>query len=131
MVERVAVVEALRGVHDPEIPINVYDLGLVYEIDVSDDAVDVEMTLTSPTCPIAGQMVEQAENAVRAVEGVEEATVELVWDPSWSPEMATDEGKMKLRSIGVPVPESDINSAPESDVDLDRNDSHPAHESSF
>lgn len=110
MVEREAVVEALRGVHDPEIPVNVYDLGLVYEIDVSDDAVDVEMTLTSPTCPIAGQMVTQAENAVRAVEGVEEATVELVWDPPWSPAMATDEGKMKLRSIGVSVPDSDADS---------------------
>ncbi len=106
MVEHEAVVEALRGVHDPEIPVNVYDLGLVYEIDINGATVDVEMTLTSPTCPIAGQMVTQAENAIEAVDDVEQATVELVWDPPWSPEMATDEGKMKLQSIGVSVPGS-------------------------
>ena len=106
MVEHEAVVDALRGVHDPEIPVNVYDLGLVYEIDIDGAAVDVEMTLTSPTCPIAGQMVTQAENAIDAVDSVEQATVELVWDPPWSPEMATDEGKLKLQSIGVSVPDS-------------------------
>ncbi|MCU4718799.1 metal-sulfur cluster assembly factor [Halapricum hydrolyticum] len=124
MVERAAVVEALRGVHDPEIPVNVYDLGLVYEIEIAEDVVDIEMTLTSTTCPIAGQMVEQAENAVRAVEGVKEATVELVWDPPWSPEMATDEGKMKLQSIGVSVPDS----SGDSDGD---DDSHSAEQSPF
>jgi len=113
MVERTAVVEALRDVHDPEIPVNVYDLGLVYEIDIDGTAVDAEMTLTSPTCPIAGQMVTQAENAIEAVDGVEQATVELVWDPPWSPKMATDEGKMKLRSIGVSVPDSDTDAQSE------------------
>jgi len=124
MVEHEAVVEALRGVHDPEIPVNVYDLGLVYEIEINDATVDVEMTLTSPTCPIAGQMVTQAENAVEAVDDVEQATVELVWDPPWSPGMATDEGKMKLQSIGVSVPDS----SGDSDGD---DDSQPAEQSPF
>ncbi|QSG04667.1 iron-sulfur cluster assembly protein [Halapricum desulfuricans] len=117
MVERDAVVEALRGVHDPEIPVNVYDLGLVYEIDLEDSAVEVEMTLTSPTCPIAGQMVNRAEAAVEAVEGVETATVELVWDPPWSPEMATDEGQMQLAAMGISVGDSDAEGNEHTDAD--------------
>lgn len=115
MVEEEAVVDALRGVHDPEIPVNVYDLGLVYDIEIQDSAVEVEMTLTSPTCPIAGQMVAQAENAIEAVEGVETADVELVWHPPWSPEMATDEGRMQLQSMGIAVESADTGDDSERD----------------
>lgn len=109
MVEKAAVVEALKDVHDPEIPVNVYDLGLVYEIEIDDDRVEVEMTLTSPTCPIAGQIVAQAERALETVDGVTQAAVELVWDPPWSPEMASETGTAKLEAMGIPMGSPDSN----------------------
>ena len=80
-----AVTEALRGIHDPEIPVNIYDLGLIYQLDIDDDGnVDIQMTLTTPACPVAGSMPGQVECAVRAVPGVRAVKVELVWDPPWT-----------------------------------------------
>ena len=78
--------EALRGVKDPELGFNIVDLGLVYEIDVVDGDVLVQMTLTSPGCPVGGQLMAEAEAAVRDVEGVCSVSVELVWEPFWTPE---------------------------------------------
>lgn len=119
MVDTSAVEEALSEVYDPEIPVNVVDLGLIYDIVERDDvenAVHVEMTLTSMGCPITDQIKRNVKNAALSVDGVEEASVELVWDDPWSPEKATEEGKAKLRSLGVSVPDSDGETPAANDV---------------
>lgn len=96
-VERQAVLEALRDVYDPEIPVNVVDLGLVYDVDVDDEnRVNVNMTLTAPGCPVGSFIAQNAEWAISEVEGVRDAHVELVFDPPWSPERITPEGKELL-----------------------------------
>jgi len=78
------VIGALRTCYDPEIPVNIYDLGLVYDVSVSDSgAVGVQMTLTAPNCPVAGSLPGEVERAIRAVPGVTDAKVDLVWDPPW------------------------------------------------
>lgn len=90
------VMEALRGVHDPEIPVNVVDLGLIYDVQVNDGKVHVKMTLTAPGCPMARFIAQQAEWAVAGLEGVENVEMELVWDPPWSPERISPEGRKAL-----------------------------------
>ena len=80
-----AVIESLRTIHDPEIPVNIYDLGLIYAIEPGQEGhVDIRMTLTSPACPVAESLPGQVECAVREVAGVNSVRVELVWDPPWS-----------------------------------------------
>lgn len=94
---REEVVGALQCVYDPEIPINIYELGLIYELDVSTEGfVDVVMTLTSPACPVAGQMPGMVKSAVEQVTGVRAAEVELTWDPPWSPDRVSEAGKLQL-----------------------------------
>ena len=96
-----AVVAALRTVFDPEIPVNIYDLGLVYKIDiVSRRHVDVDMTLTAPGCPVAGEMMNMAKKAIDGVENVESSKVNLVFDPPWSQAMMSDEAKLELGFFG-------------------------------
>jgi len=91
------VVEALRRVYDPEIPVNIYDLGLIYRIDVDDKgAVYVEMTLTAPGCPVAQTFPGTVEAEVQQVPEVNAAQVELVWDPPWSMERMSEEAKLQL-----------------------------------
>ena len=91
------VVEALRTVYDPEIPVNIYELGLVYEIRIDQDGiVSIDLTLTSPNCPVAGEMPEQVMRTVSAVEGVAACSVQLVWEPPWDPSRMTDEAKVQL-----------------------------------
>jgi FeS assembly SUF system protein len=91
------VVEALRTVFDPEIPVNVYELGLVYDIDVSEKGdVIVRMTLTSPGCPVAGSLPPEVEYKVLAIPGVTSARVDLVWDPPWTPDKMSDAAKLQL-----------------------------------
>ncbi len=91
------VVEALRSVYDPEIPVNIYDLGLIYVVHIDEHSVvNVQMTLTAPACPVAGTLPGQVENVLRAVEGVREAQVELVWDPPWDQECMSEEAKLAL-----------------------------------
>ena len=91
------VISALRTVYDPEIPVNIYDLGLIYDIDLGTGGqVDIRMTLTAPACPVAGIMPRLAEEAVRRVEGVDRVNVELVWDPPWSQDRMTDEARLTL-----------------------------------
>jgi len=88
---------ALRTVNDPEIPVNIYDLGLIYRIAVSANAdVDIDMTLTAPACPVAGAMPRMVAEAVRQVEGVANVRVELVWDPPWSQDRMTEEARLQL-----------------------------------
>jgi FeS assembly SUF system protein len=92
-----AVVEVLRTVYDPEIPVNIYEMGLVYNIDVDQGGkVLVRMTLTSPGCPVAGSLVPEIEGKTRQVPGVTAAVVELVWDPPWDPSMMSEAAKLQL-----------------------------------
>jgi FeS assembly SUF system protein len=92
-----AVVEACRTVHDPEIPVNIYDLGLVYVITIdSESHVEISMTLTAPGCPVAGEMPGWVADAVGAVPGVRTVNVELVWEPPWGMEMLSDEARLEL-----------------------------------
>ncbi|MCH7925845.1 MAG: DUF59 domain-containing protein [Planctomycetes bacterium] len=91
------IVRALRTVHDPEIPVNIYDLGLVYNIAFDDaGSVQILMTLTSPACPVAGMLVTQVENKVKAVEAVSDAHVELVWDPPWTVDRMSEAARLEL-----------------------------------
>jgi len=92
-----AVVEALKTCYDPEIPVDIYQLGLIYGVEVAaDGTVDIRMTLTSPACPVAGSLPGEVEVRVRAVDGVTEARVELVWDPPWSQEMMSEAAMLQL-----------------------------------
>jgi FeS assembly SUF system protein len=94
------VIEALRTVFDPEIPVNIFELGLVYKVDVDDqDVVHIEMTLTSPMCPVAETLPDEVRAKVEAVEGVSGAAVEVVWDPPWNPSMMTEEAQLELGII--------------------------------
>ncbi len=88
------IVGALSNVYDPEIPVDIYNLGLIYRVDVDDDRnVDVEMTLTTPMCPVAGEMPGWVENAINALPGVQTTRVSLTFDPPWHPGMVTQEGR--------------------------------------
>jgi FeS assembly SUF system protein len=92
-----AVVGACRTVYDPEIPVNIYDLGLVYTIEISaEGAVRVAMSLTAPGCPVAGEMPGWVADAVGAIPGVSQVDVDLVWEPPWGMEMMSDEARLEL-----------------------------------
>ncbi len=91
------VVEVLRQIYDPEISVNIYDLGLIYDLDVDEEGrARIRMTLTAPACPFAGTLPGQVEMATKGVEGITDASVELVWDPPWSQERMSDEAKLQL-----------------------------------
>lgn len=94
---RERVVDALRTVFDPEIPVNIYELGLIYGVEVSEDgAVEITMTLTAPNCPAAGQLPVEVDDKVQAVEGVTDVRVSLVWDPPWDKSRMSDAAKLEL-----------------------------------
>jgi len=91
------VIEVMKTVFDPEIPVNVWELGLVYDIRVdANAAVVVQMTLTSPMCPVAGSLPPEVEQKVRAIPGVTSGKVDLVWDPPWNPSMMSEAAKLQL-----------------------------------
>ena len=91
------IIDVLKTVYDPEIPVDIYELGLIYEVNIDDKRqVEVVMTLTSPACPVAGSLPQEVEDKVRTVEGVEDAVVELVFDPPWDQEMMSEEAKLEL-----------------------------------
>ena len=91
------IIVALKSIYDPEIPVNIYDLGLIYRVDVSDGGiVEVDMTLTAPACPVAGSLPNEVGRVVDAVPEVKETTVRLVWDPPWSQERMSDEALLQL-----------------------------------
>jgi FeS assembly SUF system protein len=91
------VIEVLRTVYDPEIPVNIYEMGLIYDIDVdAAGRVMVRMTLTSPGCPVAGSLMPEVELKIAAVPGVTDVNVELVWDPPWDPSRMTDAARLQL-----------------------------------
>ena len=92
-----SIVAALKTVYDPEIPADIYELGLIYKVDVSDEKdVAIDMTLTAPGCPVAGEMPGWVEEAVLGVEGIRSCTVNLVFDPPWDPSLMSDEAKLEL-----------------------------------
>lgn len=91
------IVAALKTVHDPEIPADIYELGLVYRVEINDDRnVEIDMTLTAPACPVAGEMPIWVENAVSAVPGVAGTTVNIVFDPPWDPSRMSDEARLAV-----------------------------------
>lgn len=91
------IVSALRTVYDPEIPVDIYELGLIYDVDVADcGVVKIRMTLTSPACPVAGSLPGEVESKVRAIPGVSSAQVELVWDPPWDQDKMSEAARVKL-----------------------------------
>jgi FeS assembly SUF system protein len=91
------IVGALKTVYDPEIPADIYELGLIYKVDIDDDRmVNIDMTLTTPNCPSAAELPTQVENAVAGVPGVREAKVNIVWDPPWDPSRMSDEARTVL-----------------------------------
>ena len=91
------VIAGVREVYDPEIPLNIYDLGLIYRVDIDEESqVKIDMTLTSPMCPVAGSLPGEVEMAARGVEGVGEVVVDLVWDPPWGPEVMSEAARLEL-----------------------------------
>ncbi|MEM9290374.1 MAG: SUF system Fe-S cluster assembly protein [Acidobacteriota bacterium] len=91
------IVEALKTIYDPEIPVSIYELGLIYDIDVrGDHTVGIRMTLTSPACPVAGSLPGEVEMKVAGVDGVDACEVDLVWDPEWNPEMMSEAAQLEL-----------------------------------
>ena len=91
------IIDAIRTVFDPEIPVDIYELGLIYRVDVSDDKdVAIDMTLTAPGCPVAGEMPGWVQDAVMEVPGLKSCTVNLVFDPPWDPSLMSDEAKLEL-----------------------------------
>jgi FeS assembly SUF system protein len=92
-----AIVKALKNVYDPEIPVNVYDLGLIYEVDVkSENEVDITMTLTAPNCPMADIVLNDVETYVKDVKGIEKVNVILTFDPPWDKDMLSEEARLEL-----------------------------------
>lgn len=91
------IIETLHTVYDPEIPVDIYELGLIYSIEVDDKGeAKVVMTLTSPACPVAGSLPGEVENKIRKVEGVTDVHLELIWDPPWTPDMMSEAAKLEL-----------------------------------
>ena len=90
------IIALLRNIYDPELPVNIYDLGLIYEIAVKGRDIDVVMTLTSPNCPVAGSMPAQVECAIKSLDEVDNVCVELTWDPPWDSDKLSDEVKLTL-----------------------------------
>jgi len=98
-VERITtdLIAALKTVYDPEIPVDIYELGLIYKVDLDDDRnISIDMTLTAPGCPVAGEMPGWVENAVRGVEGIQDVTVNMVFDPPWSADRMSEEAQVAL-----------------------------------
>jgi FeS assembly SUF system protein len=96
MVSKEAVMTALRNCYDPEIPVNVVDLGLIYDVRVQESTVEVDMTLTAPGCPMSTVISEDVRQKLEQVEGVEHAVVNMIWEPPWTPERMSDDAKKSL-----------------------------------
>lgn len=90
-------IDILKTIYDPEIPVNIYELGLIYDVQVKEEnAVHVLMTLTAPSCPVAGSLPGEVEEKLKAITGINDATVEITWDPPWEMSKMTDEAKLQL-----------------------------------
>ncbi|MDR7521652.1 MAG: iron-sulfur cluster assembly protein [Armatimonadota bacterium] len=101
-ITREQVIDVLRTVFDPEIPVNVWDLGLIYDLQVSGEDVAITMTLTAPGCPVGPMIAAEIENKLQAI-GAEKVSVAFVWIPPWTTDRVTPEGKLQLQMMGIPV----------------------------
>ena len=97
------VIKKLKEVYDPEIPVDIYNLGLVYGIEINGNDVHILMTLTAPGCPLANVLPQEVKEKLSEIPGIGNVEVEITWEPAWTPEMITEEGKEKLRSLGYNV----------------------------
>ena len=98
-ITREQAIDVLKTVFDPEIPVNIWDLGLIYDLEMSGDDVKIRMTLTAPGCPVAGSMPGWVQAAVESVPGVESCSVELAWEPPWTPELMSMRARLELNMI--------------------------------
>ena len=96
MVSEESVYEVIKEIIDPEIGINIVDMGLIYDVDINDTTIDITMTLTSPGCPAGGQLVNGTQHVTQQLDGVEEVNVSVVWTPRWTPEMMSEDAKDEL-----------------------------------
>jgi metal-sulfur cluster biosynthetic enzyme len=96
MVNQETIYEALKYIYDPEVGLNIVDMGLIYSLDIEDHKVGVTMTLTSPGCPAGPQILSQVDSALKALEGVEDVDIKVVWSPPWSPDMLSEEARDQL-----------------------------------
>ncbi len=101
-ITRERVIDVLKTVFDPEIPVNVWDLGLVYDLQVEGEQVRITMTLTAPGCPVGPMIAAEIENKLQAI-GAEAVSVEFVWTPPWTPDRVTEDGRLQLQMMGIPV----------------------------
>ncbi|MDR7555715.1 MAG: iron-sulfur cluster assembly protein [Armatimonadota bacterium] len=101
-ITRERVIDVLKTVFDPEIPVNVWDLGLVYDLQVEGEQVRITMTLTAPGCPVGPMIAAEIENKLQAI-GAESVSVEFVWTPPWTPDRVTEDGRLQLQMMGIPV----------------------------
>ena len=90
------VVEEIKKIYDPEIPVNIYELGLIYDISIKDDNVKVKMTLTTPNCPVAESLPKEVKDSIMAIKGVKKVDLDLVWDPPWDKSMMSEAAKLEL-----------------------------------
>lgn len=90
------IIKVLKTVYDPEIPVNVYDLGLIYEVNVENKIATITMTLTAPNCPMADELVEDVHDSVKAIDGIDDVKVELTFEPPWNKDMLSEEAKLEL-----------------------------------
>lgn len=95
-VQRQDIIDALKKIYDPEIPVNIWDMGLIYDIDIRDDIIVLQMTFTSPTCPMMEELLAQVRDGVRAISGDTPVRVDLVWDPPWDLSRMSDEARLEL-----------------------------------
>ena len=90
------IIKEIRKIYDPELPVNIYELGLIYDIKVENDTAKVKMTLTTPNCPVAESLPKEVKESIMQVEGIENVDLELVWDPPWNKDMMSDAAKLEL-----------------------------------
>ena len=90
------IIDEIKKIYDPELPVNIYDLGLIYDVQVNEKKAKIKMTLTTPNCPVAESLPKEVKEGAMQVEGIEEVDLELVWDPPWSKDMMSDAAKLEL-----------------------------------
>jgi metal-sulfur cluster biosynthetic enzyme len=103
MVTRDQVIDVLKTCFDPEIPVNIWDLGLIYDITIVSGAVNIKMTLTAVGCSLGPQLVSEIEAKLLGTDGIEDCKVEMVWSPPWSPERLSDDGRLSLQAMGFSI----------------------------
>ena len=103
MVSRDQVIDVLKTCYDPEIPVNIWDLGLIYDITIVEGDVHIKMTLTAVGCSLGPQLVSEVETKLQCLDGVEECKVNMVWSPPWTPERLSDDGRLSLQAMGYSI----------------------------